>query len=115
MQRNTCPSCRHPLIPGLAADPHPLEFEDEFANVHDLENGVIQAVGAIPLTPEQVSSLRSAIMLLTEGDGVGRRPFSAMTELPGSVLADAASHDAAHGGRRNNDDDDRHAFGGMYS
>ena len=79
-------------------------MDEEFTDLHALEDGVIQAVGSIPLTPEQASSIRSAIMLLTEGDGVGH---FAMPETM------SAHHDRAVGGRVH--EEDRHAFSGMYS
>lgn len=79
-------------------------MDEEFTDLHALEDGVIQAVGSIPLTPEQASSIRSAIMLLTEGDGVGH--FAMPETMSGH-------HGQAVGGRVH--EEDRHAFSGMYS
>lgn len=88
----------------LPTDASPFDLDEDFADIHALEDGVIQAAGSIPLTPEQAASIRSAIMLLTEGDGVGH--FA----MPEPVSR-----------RLNNDtngrvrEDDRQTFGGMYS
>lgn len=87
----------------LPTEASPFDL-DEFTDTNALEDGVIQAVGSIPLTPEQASSIRSAIMLLTEGDGVGH------FVMPESM---SGRHDQAVAGRVR--EDDRHAFGGMYS
>jgi hypothetical protein len=70
-----------------------------------IENSVIQAAGSMPLTAEQASSLRSAIMLLSEGDGLGAGLWetSEPTSDPGRDNLQRAH------------DDDRQAFAGMYS
>ena len=67
-----------------------------------IEDGVLQAVGSFPLTPEQASSLRSAIMLLSEGD-VGH---FAMQDSPLSEQ-NRTGHQRVR--------DNRQAFAGMYS
>ncbi|GJE97163.1 RING domain-containing protein [Phanerochaete sordida] len=97
--RNSCPSCRHALVPGLPARLHVLG-EPDLEDLQALEHGVIQAAGALPLTPEQASSLRSAIMLLTEGDGIEH-----------FAPPDAAPQPDEHERER----EDRSAFVGMYS
>ena len=71
------------------------------------------AGGLVPLTPEQVASLRSAIMLLQQGDGLEDLEFA----LPGAgpmqagdpvdPVHDDSAHEPEH--------DDRDSFGGMYS
>ena len=73
-------------------------MEAEFEDLQALENGVLQAVGSLPLTAEQASSLRSAILLLSEGDGVGHFPIPSI-----------------RGDNRPARQDDRQAFAGMYS
>ena len=91
-------------MPNLPTDASPFDLDEDFTDLHALEDGVIQAAGSIPLTPEQASSIRSAIMLLTEGDGVGH--FTMPEAMSGR-------HDQPVGGGVR--EDDRHAFGGMYS
>ena len=75
----------------------------DFADIHALQEGVINAVGALPLTPEQASSLRSAIMLLSEGDGVGQFAMPRHFSEQRNATGEPQEHE------------DRNAFAGMYS
>ena len=76
----------------------------DFIDMQAVEDGMLQAVGTLPLTPEQASSLRSAIMLLSEGDGVGQ-----------FVMPEPPIADRDRDGHRRVREDDRQAFVGMYS
>ncbi|EKM51510.1 uncharacterized protein PHACADRAFT_261699 [Phanerochaete carnosa HHB-10118-sp] len=102
--RNTCPSCRHPLIPNLPADTHPFDMLPDLENIPD---GIIQGVGSLPLTPEQAASLRSAIILLTEGDGMEHFAFPEP-----AFHAARGNQPTPHERER---EEDRSAFIGMYS
>lgn len=67
-----------------------------------------QGQGILPLTDEQLVSLRSAIMLLAQGDDTG---------IPIDLPSDESHHTHHDQGQQTQDDydSDRGGFGGMYS
>ncbi|KAI0086498.1 hypothetical protein BDY19DRAFT_960226 [Irpex rosettiformis] len=110
---NSCPFCRSVLI-NLPPTDSDAALAEEVSVLQRQMHASLAAFGntagnLVPLTPEQVASLRSAIMLLQQGDGLENLEFT----LPGAEPIQVEAHRLD--GHDDVYDDDRESFGGMYS